>query len=241
MSAAKQPKSSGKSAQTGVTLNEALDWLRKTGTTANIDGHKRYGITVDKAFGVTVGQLKSYAKEIGTHPSLALDLWGSGWYEAQILACFVGDPSKVTLALMNRWAKDFDNWAVVDTACFALFDRAPDRWKAVPKWAAAKGEFQRRAAFALLWSMSVHDKAAPDEAFLDGLTLIAKGATDDRRYVKLAVDMALRAIGKRNAALRDAAIVTAQSLAASKDSTARWIGAHSLKELSSRTPKTRKP
>lgn len=216
-----------------MSATEALAWLEGRGTKKNVEGLKRYGITARRAFGVTVGDTKKYAKQVGMDHALAQALWASGWYEARLLAAFVDDPQQVTLQQMNGWADDFDNWAVVDTVCFSLFDRVPHAWKVIPRWAQAKPEFKKRAAFALLWSLSVHDKRASDEAFLKSLPLIVEGARDDRHFVKKAVDMALRAIGKRSAALNVAAIETAERLAAMDDPAPRWVGKHAARELKS--------
>lgn len=91
----------------------------------------------------------------------------------------------------------------------------------------------KRAAFALLWGLTVHDKAAGDEPFLQGLALVERAATDERHSVKKAVNMALRAVGKRNAALNAAAVATARRLAASPDAHATWVGKDALRELTS--------
>jgi 3-methyladenine DNA glycosylase AlkD len=45
--------------------------------------------------------------------------------------------------------------------------------------------------------------------------------------------MALRAIGKRNAALHSAALAVAERLAAADDPTSRWNGKDALRELRS--------
>ena len=93
----------------------------------------------------------------------------------------------------------------------------------------------KRTAFALLWSLSVHDKSAGDEPFVRGLALIEKAATDERNFVKKGVNMALRAIGKRNRALHAAALATAVRLAESPsgDPTSRWVGKDAQRELES--------
>jgi 3-methyladenine DNA glycosylase AlkD len=221
-----------------VAAHEALTWLERRGTRKNIEALKRYGIDAPKAFGVGVGEIKGYAKEIGTDHALAQRLWASGWYEARLLAAFVDDARQVTARQMNEWADDFDNWAVVDTVCFALFDRAPEAWTRVPRWANAKPEFKKRGAFALLWSLSVHDMAASEDAFLECLPLIEQGAQDERHFVKKAVDMALRAVGKRSPRLNAAAIETARRLAGSEAAAPKWIGTHALREL--RSPAVRK-
>jgi 3-methyladenine DNA glycosylase AlkD len=216
-----------------VSVVHALEWFERHGKKKNIDGLKRYGITAARPFGVTVGDTKKYAKQIGKNHALAQQLWASGRYEARLLASFIDDPQQVTIRQMNQWADDFDNWAIVDTVCFHLFDRVPASWTLVPQWAKAKPEFKKRAAFALLWSLSVHDKEALDESFCESLPLIERGAEDDRNFVKKAANMALRAIGKRNVALNAAAIETAQRLAKSDSRAAQWVGKDALKELTS--------
>ena len=148
-----------------------------------------------------------------------------------MLAAFVDDPQKVSAAQMDRWCRDFDNWAICDTVCFKLFDRTPHAWTKVVQWSGKRNEFERRAAFALLASLAGHDRAAPDRAFVESLTLIERAATDERNYVKKGVSWALRRIGWRNAKLHAAAVTTARRLAASTDATARWIGKDALRDI----------
>ena len=109
-----------------------------------------------------------------------------------MLASFVANPEAITPAEMDRWCREFDSWAICDTLCFNLFDRTPHAWHKVAPGAARSGEFERRTAFALLWSLAIHDKQAPDKPFLHGLELIERAAGDDRNFVKKAVAMALR-------------------------------------------------
>ena len=211
----------------------AIAWLKRNGTKAHRDGLARFAIPTEHALGVTMGKIQTLAKQLGRDHALAQALWESEWLEARMLAAYVDDPKAVTAAQMDQWCRGFDNWAVCDTVCFALFDRTPHAWRKVAQWAGRKDEYQKRAAFALLWGLTVHDKASADQPFLKGLTLIERAATDERLYVKKAVNMALRATGKRNAALHKATVATSQRLAASDDETARWVGKDALRELNS--------
>ena len=52
-------------------------------------------------------------------------------------------------------------------------------------------EFEKRMALPQLWSLTVHDKAAGDAPFLEGLALIEREAGDPRNFVEKAVNMAL--------------------------------------------------
>ena len=212
----------------------ALTWLQRHSTKGTLEGMARYSIPSDHAYGVAMKDIKALGTMLGRNQPLARALWATGVYEARMLASFVGDPERLTAAEMDRWCRDFDNWAFCDAMSFNLFDRTPHAWAKVAQWSSRRNEFEKRTAFALLWSLTVHDKSAADEAFEHGLLLIEREAGDERNFVKKAANMALRAIGKRNRPLNAAAIVVARRLAESKDATARWVGKDALRELTSR-------
>jgi 3-methyladenine DNA glycosylase AlkD len=197
----------------------------------------RYAIHTDKAYGVPMSAMQKVAKRLKSRDdgarnhALALALWQTGWYEARTVAAFVDEPHLVTPAQMDRWVKDFDNWGICDTVCFHLFDRTDHAFGKVDRWARGRQEFTKRAGFALLACLALHDKRADDEEFLTRLVLIEQGAADDRNFVKKGVSWALRAIGRRNAGMRTHARETAQRLAESSDAAARWVGKDALKDL----------
>jgi 3-methyladenine DNA glycosylase AlkD len=211
----------------------ALAWLKRRSTRATLEGMARYAIPSDHAYGVAMKDIKALGKTLGRSQPLAVALWATGVYEARMLASFVGDPEQLTAAQMDRWCKDFDNWAFCDAMSFNLFDRTPHAWTKVAQWSARRNEFQKRTAFALLWSLSVHDKRAGNELFERGLALIEREASDERHFVKKATNMALRAIGKRNRALNTAAVLVARRLADAQDAAPRWVGKDALRELTS--------
>jgi 3-methyladenine DNA glycosylase AlkD len=158
----------------------ALHWLERHGTKRNRDGLARYGIEAPKAFGVPMGKIHLLAKRLGRNHELALALWETGWYEARLLTAFVAEPERLTPGQMDRWCRDFDNWAVCDTLCFHLFDRTPHAFGKVAQWSRRRPEFVRRAAFALLASVALHDKRSSDEPFERCLPLIEAAARDER-------------------------------------------------------------
>lgn len=221
-----------------ATATEVLGWLERRGTKRDREGMARYGIIAPKAFGVSVGTLQQLAKRLGRDHDLALALWETGWYEARMLTAFVDEPARVTPAQMDRWARDFDNWAICDTVCFHLFDRTPHAWRKVEPWSRRRDEFVKRAAFALLAGLALHDKPAGDEQVLRSLPLMERAASDERNFVKKGVSWALRVVGRRNQALNAAAVETARRLVESPEPAARWVGKEAFKELTS--PKVRK-
>jgi 3-methyladenine DNA glycosylase AlkD len=226
---------SGKSARQSLQgeTEQALSWLKRHGTRRNREGMARYAIPSDHALGVSVANIRVLGKRLGRNHELAAALWDTGVYEARMLTSFVDEPARVTPAQMDRWCRDFDNWAICDTLCFHLFDRTPHAWQKVAQWSDRREEFVKRAAFALLWGLTVHDKHAGDAAFAEGLRFIERAATDERNFVKKAVNMALRATGKRNPALNAAAVAVSRRLASSPEAAARWVGKDALRELTS--------
>jgi 3-methyladenine DNA glycosylase AlkD len=215
---------------------EAIAALEAQGEPRIRDGLGRYGIaTSDRVIGVPMRGIQQVGKSLGRDQGLAAALWETGVYEARMLAAYVAEPALVTPARMDAWARDFDNWAVCDTLCFALFDRTPAAFEMVDRWAGDPAEFVRRAAFALLASLALHDKKRPDGPFIQRLKLIERAAADDRNFVKKGVSWALRGIGKRRSPdLRAAARELALRLRDSAEKSARWIGRDALKEFDKR-------
>jgi 3-methyladenine DNA glycosylase AlkD len=214
-----------------MTAPEILAALRAQANPKNVAGMARYGISTAGTLGVPMPVLRRLAKEVGRSHALAAELWASGIHEARILATLVEDPKRVTRRQMNQWARDFDSWDVCDQACQNLFRYTPLAWAMAAKWAGARREFVRRAAFALMAGLAVKAKHLPDEDFEALLPLISSAATDPRNLVKKAVNWALRAIGKRNPHLRRAAIAAAENIRAIDSPAARWIASDALREL----------
>ena len=208
-----------------------LSTLERMSTKRDRDNLARFGITATRAYGVSISNIQVIAKRIGRNHALAGALWKTGRYEARLLAAFIDEPDRVTAAQMDRWCRDFDNWGICDTVCFHLFDRTADRWAKVEQWHDQSGEFVKRAAFALLASLALHDKLATDKLFVRGLAFIERAATDDRNFVKKGVSWALRLIGRRNRTLNREALAFARRLAVSPEAAARWVGKGAVKEL----------
>lgn len=211
--------------------DEILDRLRSLGDPRNVEGMARYGIRTKKAFGVSAPQLRQLAKELRKDHDLADLLWRTGVHDARILAALIDDPALVTTKQMDRWAEDFDTWAVCDSACGSLFDKTPYAWDKAVEWIEREEEYVRRAGFVLMAALAVHDKKAPNERFEAFLSLIESHATDERNFVKKAVNWALRQIGKRNLHLNALAIRAGERIRRIDSKAARWIAADALREL----------
>ena len=214
-------------------VTQALSWLKKHSKKSVRDGMARYAIPNDKALGVLMGDIQKLAKMLGRDHALALELWKTDVYEARMLCAYVDEPQRVTAAQMDAQARDFDNWAICDTLCFALWVRTPHAFAKIRKWATSRDEYVKRASFALLASMALKHKESTDADYLRLLPLMEKAASDERNFVKKAVSWALRGVGRRSIALNRKSIALAQKLAASEAAAPRWIGKDALRELSS--------
>lgn len=217
-----------------VGAREALAWLKAHGTKKIRDGMARYGLPSAKALGVGVGEIQQYGKSLGRSQALAEALWATDVYEARLLAAFVGEADKLTPRLMDRWCRDFDNWGVVDTVCFKLFDQSPHAWERIEPWTKQKGEFPCRAGYVLLACVAAHSDGVPDAQFLRYLPLLERGATDERNFVKKGVSWALRMVGLQSPGLRKACTALAQRLTESDSASAKWVGREALREFAKR-------
>lgn len=225
--------SSGGDAQVANRLAAALALLHRESRPAELAGMARFGIDIERRLGLSVPAMRRVAKVLGRDHALALALWDTGIPDARIVAGMVADPRRLTSRQMDLWVKGLHSWDVCDQVCGSAFLESPWAWKKVAAWSGRRDEFVRRAAFALLATLAVHDHESVDERFVRALALVEAAADDDRNFVRKAVNWALRNIGKRNAALNAAAIEAAQRIGQRGTRAARWIAADALRELTS--------
>lgn len=208
-----------------------LEDLSKLGEEKYKSGMSRFAIPSDKAIGIRLPVLKSYAKPYRKQHELAIALWETAVHEARIMAAYIDDPKKVTPGQMESWTKDFDSWDICDQACMGLFVNTTYAYEKALEWSTRETTFEKRAGFAMMAAFAVHRKKEPDDVFKPFLEAIEREAHDDRNFVKKAVNWALRQIGKRNLSLNLQAIQTAQHIAQQPHKAARWIASDALREL----------
>ena len=216
-----------------VSVKDVLDKLQSKAKPDQLEGMAKYGMAVERRLGVSVPDMRKLAKEIGKDHKLALVLWKTGIAEARLVAAMVGDPDKLTEEQMEDWVKGIDSWDVCDQVCMNLFEKNQLAWKKIVDWSERQEEFVKRTAFSLIACLAWHDKKASDEKFIELFPVIKRGATDERNFVKKAVNWALRNIGKRNLNLNKAAINTAKEIQRLDSKAARWVASDTLRELES--------
>jgi 3-methyladenine DNA glycosylase AlkD len=216
-----------------ASVDDVLARLQALADPARLAGMARYGIATEHAYGVTLPEQRTLARELGRDHALAAALWDTGVHEARILASMVDDPALVDDAQFERWAGDFDSWDLCDQVCQNLFRRTSGAYAKAVEWSAREELFVKRAGFALMAGLAVSDKRADDARFAALLEPLAAGADDDRDLVRKGASWALRSIGKRSAALNELAIGTALDLGGRAGRGARWVGTDALRELRS--------
>ena len=217
-----------------MTRDEVLKRLQEQANPDAVAGMARYGINPDHAFGVKIPTLRALAKTIGPNHALAGQLWESGKHEARILATMIDRPKWVTEDQMDRWVEDFNSWDLCDQCLGNLFDRMGTlaQRKALA-WSTREEEFVKRAGYVLMARLAVGKKGMTDADFEPFWPRLIEGATDERNFVKKAVNWALRQIGKRNHALNARAIEIAEAMQQLDSKPARWIASDALRELRS--------
>lgn len=216
-----------------MEYGQILAQLKSLANPESVKGMARFGINPEHALGVSIPNLRKIAKKAGKNHSLAQRLWSSEIHEARILASMVEIPEEVTEEQMERWVRDFDSWDLCDQCCMNLIRRTENAHEKASEWSSREEEFVKRAGFALMATLAVHDKKARDEDFLKFMPAIERESTDGRNYVKKAVNWALRQIGKRNMNLRQEAVGLAEAIREIDSKPAKWIASDALRELTS--------
>ena len=232
---------------------EILRELQRLANPENVAGMARYGINPQGTLGVSVPAQRSLATDakrrvkrlpagaIVRHATAQL-LWDSGVHEARITAGFLDDPSLVERGQIDSWAADFDSWDVCDQVTSNLFDRTALAWEIAEEFATRQETFVKRCGFVLMAGLAVHQKGAEhDGALAAFLPVIEREASDDRNFVKKAVNWALRQIGKRSRELNVAAVATAERVLEeqSGSAAARWVARDALRELTDEKTRSR--
>ena len=235
----KHSKALGQKRPQRWTVRRALERLRRHGSRRNVEGMARFGIHAKQVYGVSKPMLDKVAREIGKNHELGMRLWNTGNHDARLLGVLISESQRVTSKQMEAWVKAFDNWDVCDGTCCHLFAAAAPAWEKALRWTRRKNEFEKRAGFALIAYLAVHDKASEDARFEPCLEAIEREAGDHRNFVRKAVNWALRNIGKRNISLHKEAIVCAERIREGGTRAGRWIAADALRELKSEAVQTR--
>ncbi len=214
-----------------MTLTQVLERLEKEADAGHAKTFDHYAISVNKAYGIKLPILRKLAKEIGKDATLSEELWSEGHHECKLLATLVADPAKVTLAQMDMWVHAIYSWDVCDQLCINLLIKLKDRWSLPHRWAPSEEEYVRRAGLVMIVALRIHDKKAEDKDFEQFFPLLKKYATDERNFVKKAVNWAIRELGKRSVVHHPKMITLCHELLEMDNKAATWSARDALREL----------
>jgi 3-methyladenine DNA glycosylase AlkD len=214
-----------------MEVEDVLNEIKKSSSAKAKAAQEYFGVTGVNSIGLTTPQMRIIAKKIKTNHRLALQLWKTGIHEARHIATMIADPGQASEKLMEQWCKDFNSWDIVDGCCSSLFRKTPLAYKKAMEWSRREKEFEKRAGFTMMAQLSVHDKKAGDNLIEQFLPAIIRESSDERNFVRKAVNWALRQIGKRNERLCRKAIKVSKEIYKKGDTSSRWIATDALREL----------
>ena len=217
-----------------MTTDEIIKVLNSKADPKKIKNKEsRFGIVSNNGLGIYLKELNELTKKIPKDDNVAIELFNSGIYEARLLCSKIFNPKNLTEELMDKWAATFENWEICDSFCMGLFAKSKYAVTKSIEWSNRKREFEKRAGFATIAAFCMADKESQNIIFEEFFPIIIRECTDERLYVKKAVNWALRNIGKRNIDLKTDVIKVAHQILTLNSKSAKWIAKNTLKELNS--------
>jgi 3-methyladenine DNA glycosylase AlkD len=193
-----------------VSFAEAMQALEKAGSAQTRKTYLRHGAE-EPLFGVSFATLKALVKRIGVDHELARQLWDTGNFDARNLAAKVADPQRMTATELDRWA-GLARGRMIAGYVAMLAAEGPHAAKKATQWLASPKVELRRSGWSLLGQMAMLDETTPDAWFLARLAQIEKGIHAAPNEERDCMNLALIALGGRNAALRKAALAAAKRI-----------------------------
>lgn len=101
-------------------------------------------------FGVTLGKLRGYAKQLKRNHSLALELWAAGNYDAMVLASMVLDPARLSASEIESMIQALTSARLVDELTFNTIAESPHAAELRERWMKSPEALTGRAGWNLL-------------------------------------------------------------------------------------------
>ena len=169
-----------------------------------------------RSYGIGLTRLRKLAKQIGRDRELALALRSTHVYDARVIALLIDDPAQITREQAERQVEELTGGmlAHVFASCDATLAKASFVVELVDDWVRSDDPVRRECGYGLLYETSkLSGRRAPSEAFfLAHVGRIADTIDSEQEKVRLSMATALMGIGKRSAALNEAALKVAESV-----------------------------
>lgn len=159
----------------------------------------------DRVFGVMMGDLRAIAKKLKKQHALGLELWDSGWFDAQVLATLIMDPRLLSEEACVRMAESCEVVAILDKLTDNVLAASPLAERLRSRWLDSPDALRARAGWYLMTAAVKQDTQGHMD--LEALmTKIERELPEAPRAKKEAMNMCLVMIGVYHAALTDLAI-----------------------------------
>jgi len=206
-----------------MTVKDVLAQLKSLGDearrkhNANVGPDGIAGVPADKQFGVKTGDIRKLAKKIKSNHDLALELWKSGNFDAQLLAILVMKPKELSTKEVDRMVREARfAWVAEWFNAYIVKERDPAEKEALrEKWMKDKDRWAARAGWNLTASRVNKDAAGLDLAAL--LDRIEKQMPKAKPEVQWTMNNTLGAIGIKHAKHRKRAIAIGEKIGLYKD------------------------
>jgi 3-methyladenine DNA glycosylase AlkD len=167
-----------------------------------------------RSYGIGLTRLRKLARRIGRNRELAQALWKTDVYEARVLALLVDDPARITRDQAEKQVEELAGGMLthVFASCDATLAKTSFVVELADQWVRSDDPIRRDCGYGLLYETSkLSGKKAPsEEFFLAHVERIADTIATESEKVRLSMGAALMGIGKRSAALNEAALKVAR-------------------------------
>ncbi len=193
-----------------MSLDEVMRALEKAGSAQTKKTYARHGAK-EPMFGVLFGTLKKLVDRIGIDQELARELWSTKNQDARNLAMKIADPTKISAAELDRWAKE-NTLRMCGMYIGSLAAESPHGGAKAREWLASSDEEMRATGWTLVAQMANLDEKSPDDWFAKHLAKIEKTIHSSPSVERGAMNSAVIAIGGRSADLRKLATAAAKRI-----------------------------
>ncbi len=157
--------------------------LRKEMNGAALDTMRYYGADYERNYGVQIYAIRNLAQEIGTDHELALSFYPENIREVRLVALWIADAERVSVADFDFWASGIINSEVAEQASHALLSRIADVAELLQRWCSSDNALLVYCALLSAARNGGVESATAVKAIVQAVTtfpdnrLVAQGAT----------------------------------------------------------------
>lgn len=181
------------------------------------------GIIYNMSYGVSVIQLREFAKTAGISSSFAEQLWKEKMRETQLLALMIWNPEDVTPEQADSIVSQLITGEMVEIACHHLFCKMSFASEKVAVWAASDEVFVKMAGLFLGSRLAKLKNNLPESFFGSLFEVLIKETAANSIYIKKSIVQLLLAMAARSPQLKEQVVAFVQSLDERESDSQRFI------------------